>query len=192
MRRRATWVVLTVALLGVPVRAWSDTVIDLSMEEMAAAATAVVFARVERVEAAWDAAREHIYTEVELRVISYLAGNGPDRLHLRILGGAVGDQELYVSGQPRFTEGERVVAFLERVEDDEGEHLVVSCLAAGLYHVTTDRVTGEQVLRRDLSGLIRVPGPGRRALLRRRVARPLTLGEVIERVRSVRGAGGVR
>jgi hypothetical protein len=180
-----------IAVACVPGVAQGDTVVDLSLEEMAAHADAVVLGTVGRVEAAWDATETRIYTTVEVQVASYIAGSGPRLVTIRQVGGRVGDVELYVSGQPRFAPGERVVAFLERDEASDGS-FVVMCMAAGLYRVAVDDVSGEQVLTRNVEGLARVPGPGRTTLIRARSIRPLTLGELLERTRAAVAAGGAR
>lgn len=175
-----------------PARADADVVLDLTIEEMSTMATAVVYGRVLSVDAAWNDSHTRIFTDIELEVISYLGGQGPETVRIRQVGGRVGDTEIWVAGQPRFSVGEQVVVFLEPIESDESNRWVVLCMAAGLFRVQHDQLTGELVLQRNLHGVSRIPGPGRRNLIRQHVARPLLLRELAEQVTTARARGGVR
>jgi hypothetical protein len=175
------------AALFWPVPTEASVIEDLTIAELTARATAVVHGRVVSVESSWDETHRRIYTTVTIRAISYLAGQGPEIVTIRQVGGRVDDTELRVEGQPRFTVDERVVVFLEPVEESPELWIVVS-MAAGKFNVTTDRVTGELVLSRELSGLTPVRlGPAGTGLVRRsnRVARPLLLREMIQEVQRV-------
>jgi hypothetical protein len=194
MRKPPTIVVIVglflilLSLTSSPARA--DVVLDLTLDEMATMASLVVHGRVRSVDAAWDDSHQRIFTNVEIDVISYLGGSGPERVSVRQVGGRVGDTEIWVAGQPRFTVGEQIVAFLEPDGSDTPNRWVVLCMANGLFHVAHDELTGELVLERDLRGLTRTPGPGRMNLVRQHVARPLLLREISEAVARARRQGG--
>ena len=55
----------------------------------------------------------HIFTFVELDVREVIAGNPPQPLILQMLGGKVGDEELTVSGAPKFQVGDEDVLFIQ-------------------------------------------------------------------------------
>lgn len=196
MRRRNPLIislVVTLAVLGASVTpARADTVLDLTVTEMAQMADAVIRGRVLSVDAAWNDSHTRIFTEVEIEVEAYLVGSGPDRVIIRQVGGTVGDTTLRVSGQPRFTPGQRVVAFLEPDGSGADNRWVVLCMAAGLYEVDFDELTGELVVTRNTRGLSRIPGPGRTSLIRARAARPNLLRELVAEIARARGQGAQR
>jgi hypothetical protein len=167
----------------------AGVVLDLSVDEMARAASVVVHGTVARVDAVWDDSHRRIFTEVEIDVTAYLAGQGPDVVRIRQVGGRVGDQELRVPGQPSFAPGEEVVVFLEPDGTGAPNQWVVVCMAAGKFTVTYDRMTGERIVGRDETGLMRLRtgdlGP---PAARARVARPYSFMELADTVR--RAVGG--
>jgi hypothetical protein len=184
----AVGVALALALPAGTSRA--DLVLDLSVDEMARAATAVVHGTVTRVGAAWDDSHTRIYTDVEIDVAAYLAGRGPDRVRIRQVGGRVGETELRVAGQPSFAVGEEVVVFLEPDGSEAPDRWVVTCMAAGKFTVTFDRLTGERIVGRDVRGLVSVERrAGAAAATNARVARPFTFGELEATVRRATGGG---
>jgi hypothetical protein len=181
---------ITVVAVALALRAGSsraDVVLDMSVEEMTRTASVVVHGTVTRVDAAWDDSHTRIYTEVDIDVTTYLAGQGPARVQVRQVGGRVGDSELRVAGQPSFAVGEEVVVFLEPDGSGTANRWVVLCMAAGKFSVTFDHVTGERVLGRDVRALVRI---GERTGARRaRVARPLTFEMLADTVRRAAGGG---
>lgn len=83
-------------------------------------------------------------TFVTFEVERVLVGEAPARIELEFLGGRVGDDRLLVSGQPRFTVGERDVLFVR------GNGRFVTPLVAmghGRFLVTTDSSGAEVVAR---------------------------------------------
>ena len=114
---------------------------------------------------------------------------------VRQVGGRVGDTELWVEGQPRFFVGEQVVVFLSPDGAGTPDTWNVVAMAAGKFTVTTDGVTGELVLSRDLQALnrIRIDTDGVRPAPRsNRVARPLLLRELVQEVQQTIRQGGPR
>lgn len=191
-QNRFVRLLIPLIFLAWPAAAGASFVEDLSIAELTARSSAVVHGRVIRVESAWDETHTRIYTTVQLEVISYLAGDGPRVVTIRQVGGRVGSTELRVEGQPTFDPDERVVVFLEPDAERQDRWIVVS-MAAGKFTVTTNTVTGELVLSRDLSGLdlVRLTPEGMRPVRRaRRAARPLLLRELVEEVRRAARQGG--
>ena len=63
-------------------------------------------------------------------------------------------------------------------------------MAAGKFTVTVDRMTGERVDGRDVRALVRLGARDRASTNPgARVARPLTLGDLVETVRRAAGGG---
>ena len=165
---------------------------ELTVAEMAQRSGAVVYGTVTGVESSWDDSHTRIYTEIDIDVIEYVSGSGPEQVSIRQAGGRVGDDELVIAGQPTFTEGEQVVVFLEPLETTGTTRWVVLCLAAGKYRVTTDELTGELVISRDLEGITFARLTNSRRREAPRVARPSLLIDLIREVRRATTRGGVR
>lgn len=185
-RSAVALVALALVLQAAPSRA--GVVLDLSVDEMARAASVVVHGTVTRVDAAWDDSHQRIFTEVDLDVTSYLAGQGPDHVRIRQIGGRVGDTELRVPGQAVFAVGEEVVVFLEPDGSGEPNRWIVVSMAAGKFTVTFDRMTGERVVGRDLAGVSRIRTGDLQPAARARSVRPFTFMELADTVR--RAVGG--
>lgn len=114
----ARWMVLLVTVLVPCVRAHpggGDTeLIKKDLRQLAQEAELVVLARVVSSRAGWDAARRLIWTTTELDVAASWKGNAPRRLHVKELGGIVGEVGMRVPGAPRYARGEQVVVFLKK------------------------------------------------------------------------------
>src|SRR6266545_1875340 len=100
----------TTILLALPAHAdiapkWTDA-------ELASFSRVILTGRVARVAVGWDAGT--LYTYVTVDVSDVLKGDVPDRqVVIKQLGGRVDDVALIVGGQPTFTPGEEILAFLE-------------------------------------------------------------------------------
>lgn len=90
------------------------TVPWIDLEEMATRAEVIALGTVEKVESVWTPDGRMIVTTVTFEIEKGLKGGPRQRVSIRIPGGRVGDQILVASGAPTFSEGERLVLFLER------------------------------------------------------------------------------
>ncbi len=132
MRKSLVAVTLSiVALMAVPVSA--SQFVRWSMDQMVLASSSVVHGQITATWSSWDAAHETISTYAELRVLRYIAGEGPATLIVREVGGTVGDYTQEAIGFPVLRQGEEVVLFLTAWQDtghpriqgyDQGKYLI--------------------------------------------------------------------
>jgi hypothetical protein len=94
-----------------------------------------------------------IYTEYTFDVLGRLKGDegGGKTFTFRALGGVVGNRGLVISGAPVYTQGEEVIAFLDRPHEKTGCRHTIG-LAQGKFRVVADE-SGAKLLERDLDGL---------------------------------------
>lgn len=127
---------------------WSDAeLLDFS--------DVVVTGTVAAVATGWDTGA--VYTYVTLDVGDVIKGWIPERrIVLKQLGGRVDDLALTIGGQPTFTVGEQILAFLEVRRGDRT--LSTTALWQGKWAISTDSVSGQRLATRQLPGT-----PDRRA-----------------------------
>lgn len=108
----------------------------------------IVRAKIKSVHSEWshESQRPKIYTYVELEVLETIAGNPPQPLVLRLLGGKVGDQEMILEGGPEFAPGEEHVLFVQG-----NGRLIVPLVAVmhGDYLVERDEANGTAMMLRS-------------------------------------------
>jgi hypothetical protein len=88
--------------------------------------------------------RPLIFTRIELEVIEVLAGAPPERPVLEMLGGQIGDEELWIEGAPRFAVGDEDIIF---VSGNGANFHPLYALGHGRYRITRDGAGRERVLR---------------------------------------------
>lgn len=127
-------------------RALATSMHPFTLDELAYVADRVVVGEVLSVEAAYTPDGGLIVTHVEVGVQETLKGPADDIVTAWVLGGTVGERTLSVEGTPSFTEGEKVLLFLE--QDDHG--LSVLGWAQGKYGMSWDESRGDWMLSRPL------------------------------------------
>ncbi|HEV7922618.1 MAG TPA: hypothetical protein VGR02_17680 [Thermoanaerobaculia bacterium] len=115
VRRSLVLSLLLLAAMAVPMSA--SQFIELPFDQVARDATLVVRATVGPVTSAWDDAHEVIFSTARVEVKHYLAGDGPNVLMLREVGGTVDGYTQEAVGFPTLREGQEVVLFLSKWED---------------------------------------------------------------------------
>jgi hypothetical protein len=110
--------------------------IQLSLDELVGHATFVVLATPMERHSAWEElpGGRRIVTYTRMSVERSVTGQAGNEVWVRTLGGTVGRIGQHVSGEARFTMGERSVVFLSRVDGA----VVVTGLAQGHYPVLAD------------------------------------------------------
>jgi len=142
--------VLCVVVLHYPMVAQSTVVEPLSMGDLAAQSQRVVRADVvARYVLPHRGDRGEIYTRIELRVRTYLLGDGPREITVQQLGGQIGDIQMVISGNANFEVGQEVIAYLD-YEPSLDLHYVIG-LAQGLFVIDSTGPT--PTVHRDLDGL---------------------------------------
>lgn len=128
----------------------ATTVIQPSFDQLVGSADYVVRATVAKVESTWrdDASRpgqRYISTDVTLDVLETIKGQPPQPLVLRVVGGRIGETELFVDGAPKFVEGQENILF---VRDNGRSFFPLVGLMHGYFPVYRDAATGRaEVLR---------------------------------------------
>lgn len=132
MKRRFSSVA-AIALLLVALPAAASTFVSMSPRQLSREADAVVVGRVLQTHSYWNEDASMILTDVTVAVDETISGEAPGVVHVRTYGGTVGNFRIEASGFPEFTEGERVLMFLQA--DDEDGSIRVLGYRQGLYRI---------------------------------------------------------
>ena len=116
VRRSLVISFLLLAAMALPMSA--SQFVELPFDQVAREATLVVRASVGPVTSAWNDAHDIIFSTARLEVKGYLAGEGPSVLMLREVGGTVDGYTQEAVGFPTLREGQEVVLFLSKWEDN--------------------------------------------------------------------------
>lgn len=119
----------------------------LSLEELTAAAEAVVHARCVANQSKWE--RGEIWTFTQFEVLDVLKGRAPAQITVRLIGGRVGHVSSIVSLAPRFRPSEEVILFLEHTGAAE---FSITAWSAGTFRVRRDLKSGAQLVSQDTCG----------------------------------------
>ena len=87
-----------------------------------------------------------IYTYVELQVTEVVAGQPPNPLILRVLGGRVGQEEMILQGAPKFTVGQEGIFF---VQGNGRQIFPLVRIMHGLYPIQTEPGTKRKFISRS-------------------------------------------
>jgi hypothetical protein len=86
------------------------------------------------------------YSLVELEVKQVIVGTPPSPLVLEVLGGKIGEREMYIEGAPRFTVGEEAIFF---VQGNQTQIFPLARMMHGLYPILKDKTTGREFVARS-------------------------------------------
>jgi len=138
-------------VLALPVGLEAATVEPMTLDQMTQRAEAIFVGQVVGSRAQWNTQRTRIYTYVTLEVERFLKGGGSGReMTIRLWGGQVGPYTSIIPGTPQFIKGEDVLLFC----NGSGARVpTLLGLSLGKFTITRD-ATGEQILKRDISGLV--------------------------------------
>ena len=109
----------------------------------------IVIGQVEAVHSRWDAARRHIFTDVDVKISSSLKGVAAERITLTQLGGEVDGVKYSVPGGPLFKPGGEALLFVWR---DTNGRPQVNGLAQGKFDIERDAATGTLMVQRNTPG----------------------------------------
>ena len=125
----------------------ATVVVPVADTDMAQQASVIVIGKIAKFKSSWDKNHQQIYTKITLTVDEVLKGElKKRRLTITQLGGVVDDVEAWIDGNPQFTEGERVLLFLDRQENGS---LRVLHLYQGKFSIFTDPETGAELAYRE-------------------------------------------
>ena len=123
-------------------------VVPVSNPDLVQQATAIVIGKVSSLQSAWDSQGQKIVTYITLAVEEVLKGTVPDTtLTIKEIGGTLGDLQLWIDGNPEFTQGEKVLVFLTQNADGSAR---VLHLYQGKFSIFTDQDTGVEMAYRNI------------------------------------------
>lgn len=136
-------VCVTFLVLMAPL-ARATTLAQLSLEQLADAAHAIVRAEAVSNLAVWHDGE--IWTITTFRVEENWKGRAPLQIQIWMIGGHAGRITSYVAGAPRFRPGEEAILFLEPARDGE---ISITAWAEGTFRIRRDARTGESRVTQD-------------------------------------------
>jgi hypothetical protein len=148
------------------VNAPATTVLKMSIEKMSLEAVAVIVGDVVDTKSAWTPEQTTIYTTITITVTKCVAGECPDTVRIKQRGGTAGETTLYIPGMPKFSQGQKVLLFLDHSYEGEPGHHSVIGMCQGMFAI--EKKEGEEMLAvqqggaalagPDASGVIRILG----------------------------------
>ena len=125
----------------------ATVVVPVADTDMAQQASVIVIGKITKLKSAWDKDQQQIFTKITLSVEEVLKGKlKKRRITVTQLGGVVDDVEAWIDGNAQFTEGEKVLLFLDRQENGT---LRVLHLYQGKFSIFTDSETGAELAYRE-------------------------------------------
>ncbi|HET8947641.1 MAG TPA: hypothetical protein VFQ07_11725 [Candidatus Polarisedimenticolia bacterium] len=185
----AAAVVLLLAAALLPVAA--SVVPYLSLEDLERQGQVVVLGEVRAVTSMLSEDGRIIVTRATVRIERALKGGPRAEVVVEVPGGTLNGTTLVASGAPRFTEGERVVLFLEAA----GGRFGVAGWNQGRFTVRRDPHTGRDLVTQPGGGSLYVDAQGRPAPRDPRLAGPRVLEDFLRDIeaitaRAARGRAG--
>jgi hypothetical protein len=119
-----------------------------SLRELTRVADVIVVGEIVLTQSEWNASRTIIWTRIDVRIEEVLKGPVKgERLSFSQIGGQVGEIAVSVGGTPSFTQGERVLLFLSKRQDNS---LGISGIFHGKFTIEPSEASDDQpVVRRE-------------------------------------------
>lgn len=143
-RRVALALAIALALTAVSQHSSATTLVYKSFNDLMKESDGVIAGHVVSVNSQYSANKE-IYTFITLDQLDVLSGSyGESTLTIRVKGGQVGNDISHIVGSPEFTEGEKVVLFI----NGNGQNMVpLTGWTQGVFRVSQDPATAQEVLK---------------------------------------------
>lgn len=122
--------VIFTLILSFATAANATTVVQMDVDDLTAAADAIVVGTVTDIKA--ELVDGRVFTEITVKVETSLKGEPGQSLVIKHLGGRTAELATYVAGMPHFEKGERALLFLE----DKGKTWVTVGLSLGKWTLT--------------------------------------------------------
>jgi hypothetical protein len=173
-------------LVGLTATAPATTVLKMSIEKMSLEAVAVIVGEVTDTKSAWTPDQTTIYTTVTIKVTKCVAGECADTVRIKQRGGTVGETTLYIPGMPKFSQGQKVLLFLDHSYEGEPGHHSVIGMCQGMF-VVEKKKGGEMMAVQqggaalagpDKGGVIRILGQEEQKTI------VMPLGKLIKKIKS--------
>jgi hypothetical protein len=146
-------VLLGVCLLALTAPSHATTLMNWELRDFVDNSYAVARATVSDIEVSFSETDKMVYTYVTLNVDETLVGAQlPQVIDLREMGGRIGYRMTVVHGVPVYRPGEKVLVFVELLEDG---NLRTLSFFRGKYTLEIDRDTGQEIyVQRAPSGVL--------------------------------------
>lgn len=170
-------------LLITPSLLFSSVALQLSNKEMTEKADEIVIGTVKSIDYILNEKQQTPYTITTVSVERWIKGNSREKdIRIRQIGGKFGDQQLFISGDARMKEGEKVLLFLKRGE----EFRFILALAQAKFSIIRDEKTGEEKVIRDISrlGLGKFDSAGKMIVEKPSEEKPVLLKDFLKEIES--------
>jgi hypothetical protein len=128
----------------------------LSDEDLTNQAETIMTGKCVSIRSEWNEERTKIFTYINIAPQNLLKGDRePQSIIIRQPGGEVGEIGMHVDGISVFEEGEEVLLFLEK---GQNEFYRTLGLSQGKFSISTDQDTGRKVLVKKRVEFVRTPG----------------------------------
>lgn len=121
----------------------ATTLVRMSLDQLAQAASEVIKGHVVSQASQWNAAHTEIVTLTTIAVDSNQKGNTPSTVVVQQLGGTVGHYRVYVPDTVHFFPDAKYMLFLEHVPSSSSNYQIVGMME-GAYRIYSDQRTGQE------------------------------------------------
>lgn len=179
---KKTYVVLFFMFL-LTASVYASVALKLSNKEMTEKADEIVIGTVKEITYIFDEKQKTPYTISTIVVEKWIKGGSDEKeIRVRQIGGKFKDQHLFVSGDAKLKEGERVLLFLTKGE----EFRFILALSQAKFSIIKDDKTGEEKVLRDISqlGLGSFDKDGKMIIEKPSAEKPILLKDFIKEIES--------
>jgi hypothetical protein len=158
--KRASSLLLILAVAGTMQRARATTVIPPSFDQLVGQAEAIFQGSVTDVRSQWvgEGSQKQIVSYVTFNVEDSLKGDTGGSYTLRMYGGTVGEDSMGISDAPTFKVGDRDIVF---VENNGSQAIPLVGIMYGRFHVQRDQSGQDMVTRNEGEPVKNVANLGR-------------------------------
>ena len=156
-------------MMSLTTASWATTLLKMSIDKMSAEAAAVVVGEVEGMTSEWSPDQTTIFTTITVKVTDCVAGECSDTMLVKQRGGTVGEATLYIPGMPKFSQGQKVLLFLDHSYEGEAGYYSVVGMCQGMFLIEKEKVSskknavqqgGAALAGAGADGVIRILEPG--------------------------------
>ncbi len=148
MNRYSIFLLLTIIFAASSL--FASVAVKLSNEELTKKADEIIIGKVKDISYVFDEKQRTPYTLTTIVVEKWIKGESKEReIKVRQIGGKFKDQHLFITGDARLIQDEKVLLFLTRGE----EFRYLLALSQAKFSIIKDPKTGEEKITRDISQL---------------------------------------
>jgi|YNPNPStandDraft_1061719.scaffolds.fasta_scaffold48176_4 hypothetical protein len=162
---------------------YASVALKLSNKELAQKADEILIGTVKDISYIIDEKQKTPYTITTITVDKWIKGRSNEKeIKVRQIGGKFKDQQLFITGDARLNQGERVLLFLTKGE----EYRFLLALSQAKFSIVMDERLKEEVVVRDMSslGLARFNSEGKLEVENPQPEKPIRLKDFIKEIES--------